>query len=115
MPWRARHVVLTVVSYLFYGWANPLFVVLLFFSTVVDYMCGLALVGRGPVWMARLLGSRALRARWSHPLPTLDPDTAETNPKVLRIVARGHDGMAGIYGAVLVEGAVKPDDEIKLL
>ncbi len=46
---------------------------------------------------------------------TLDPDTAETNPKVLRIVARGHDGMAGIYGAVLVEGAVKPDDEIKLL
>jgi len=46
---------------------------------------------------------------------TLDPDTAESNPKILRIVAKGHDGMAGIYSAVLVEGAVKPGDEIKLL
>ena len=46
---------------------------------------------------------------------TLHPDTAESNPKILRVVARDHDGMAGIYGAVLIEGAVKPGDEIKLL
>ncbi|MBI06513.1 MAG: MOSC domain-containing protein [Rhodospirillaceae bacterium] len=45
---------------------------------------------------------------------TLDPDTAEANPKVLRIVARDHNGMAGIYSAVLVEGSIKPGDEIKL-
>ena len=23
-PWRGRHLVLTLLSYLFYGWANPL-------------------------------------------------------------------------------------------
>ncbi len=46
---------------------------------------------------------------------TFDPDTAESNPDVLKKVVKGHDGMAGIYGAVLVEGAVRPGDEIKLL
>ena len=46
---------------------------------------------------------------------TLDPDTAEANPEVLKMVVKGHDGMAGIYGAVLVEGEVRPGDEIKLL
>jgi len=46
---------------------------------------------------------------------TLDPDTAEANPDVLRVVARGHEGKAGVYGAVLVEGAVRPGDEIVLL
>jgi len=45
-PRRAKHLVLTALSYLFYGWANPLFVVLLFLSTLVDYGCGLA-IGRG--------------------------------------------------------------------
>jgi len=46
---------------------------------------------------------------------TLDPDTAEANPEVLRKVARGHEGKAGIYGAVLVEGMVRPGDAIELL
>jgi alginate O-acetyltransferase complex protein AlgI len=46
LPRRARHVALTVLSYLFYGWANPYFVLLMFGSTVVDYWCGLAIVGR---------------------------------------------------------------------
>ena len=46
---------------------------------------------------------------------TLDPDTAEANPEVLKKVVKGRDGMAGIYGAVLVEGEVRPGDEIKLL
>ena len=35
-PRRAKHLILTVVSYLFYGWANPLFVPLLFASTAID-------------------------------------------------------------------------------
>lgn len=46
---------------------------------------------------------------------TLDPDTAKANSKILRMVAKGHEGMAGIYGAVLVEGEVRPNDEINLL
>jgi len=46
---------------------------------------------------------------------TLDPDTAEANPEILRRVARGHDGKAGVYGAVLVEGMVRAGDEIALV
>ena len=45
---------------------------------------------------------------------TLDPDTAESNPKVLRIVAQGHENKAGVYGAVLVEGMIRQGDEIEL-
>jgi alginate O-acetyltransferase complex protein AlgI len=53
-PRRLKHLILTVVSYVFYGWANPLFVPLLLFSTLVDYVCGLVVAraradGREPV------------------------------------------------------------------
>ena len=93
MPLRGRHVVLTLLSYLFYGWANPLFVVLLLFSTVVDYLCGLALVGSGPLWLGRLAkprlkptragernpaGTRRPSNRWNRQLMSLEPDTART-------------------------------------
>jgi len=44
-PRRGRHLLLTVLSYAFYGWANPWFVFLMFFSTVVDYVCGLLIAG----------------------------------------------------------------------
>jgi alginate O-acetyltransferase complex protein AlgI len=47
-PPRARHFVLTVLSYVFYGWANPLFVVLLFASTMVDYVAGLVMARHPP-------------------------------------------------------------------
>ncbi len=46
---------------------------------------------------------------------TLDPDTALPNPGVMRLLARDHEGKAGIYGAVLVEGTVRPGDEVALL
>jgi MOSC domain-containing protein YiiM len=46
---------------------------------------------------------------------TLDPHTAEANPEIMRRVARAHDGKAGVYGAVLVEGLIRPADEITLL
>ena len=46
---------------------------------------------------------------------TLDPDTAQPNPEVMRRLARDHEGKAGIYGAVLVEGTIRPGDEIALL
>ncbi len=39
-PRRTRHLLLTLLSYTFYGWANPLFVVLMAASTAVDYVCG---------------------------------------------------------------------------
>ncbi|MBM3213402.1 MBOAT family protein [Candidatus Poribacteria bacterium] len=44
-PRRVRHLVLTIASYVFYGWANPKFVFLMFASTLVDYACGLV-IGR---------------------------------------------------------------------
>ena len=77
-PRRGRHLVLTLLSYLFYGWANPLFVVLLAASTTIDYGCGLALAGRGPVRLARLAGRRRLAARWSRPVAALDPAAPRT-------------------------------------
>jgi hypothetical protein len=46
---------------------------------------------------------------------TLDPETARPTPDLLRKVTRDHEGMAGVYGAVLVEGTVRPGDAIELL
>lgn len=46
---------------------------------------------------------------------TLDPDTAQPNPDVMRCVARNHDGKAGVYAAVLVEGVVSPGDAVAIL
>lgn len=46
---------------------------------------------------------------------TLDPDTAEPSGAVLRQVSRAHEGMAGVYAAVLVEGMVRRGDDIELL
>ena len=46
---------------------------------------------------------------------TLDPDTAEKTPAVLKAVAQAHEGTAGIYGAVLVEGMVRKGDPVELL
>ena len=46
-PRRGRTFLLTIFSYLFYGWANPLFVFLMFGSTIVDYVCGLIIAKPG--------------------------------------------------------------------
>ena len=73
LPRRARHLALTLFSYLFYGWANPVLVVLLFTSTAVDYLCGLALAGSGPIWLAQLTGQREVAARWARPPGMVDP------------------------------------------
>jgi alginate O-acetyltransferase complex protein AlgI len=45
LPRRGRHLALTALSYLFYGWANPLFVVLLLIATLINYICGLKIAG----------------------------------------------------------------------
>ncbi|MEG6510103.1 MOSC domain-containing protein [Methyloligella sp. 2.7D] len=46
---------------------------------------------------------------------TLDPETGEARPKILRHIAQSHNGKAGLYAAVLVEGSVKPGDSIAVL
>jgi uncharacterized protein YcbX len=45
----------------------------------------------------------------------LDPDTGESTPEFLRKVVQAHNGMAGVYGAVLVEGTVHKGDAVELL
>ena len=46
---------------------------------------------------------------------TLDPDTAEKAPAVLKAVAQHHHGDAGLYAAVLTEGMVRNRDTVELL
>jgi uncharacterized protein len=46
---------------------------------------------------------------------TLDPDTTEKTPAILKKVAQGHEGMAGVYGAVMVEGMVRKGDSVEVL
>src|SRR5205814_7427538 len=46
---------------------------------------------------------------------TLDPDTGEKEPALLKKVAQAHSGMAGVYGAVLVEGMVHKGDSVELV
>lgn len=65
LPRWGRHLGLTVSSYLFYGWANPAFLVLMLLSTTVDYVCGL--------WM-----SGGLQGSWKEPIRRLPNDTART-------------------------------------
>lgn len=46
LPWRLRNLALTILSYVFYGWANPKFMLIMMASTVVDYLCGLVITGQ---------------------------------------------------------------------
>lgn len=40
VPRRFRNLVLFAVSLVFYGWGEPLYIVIMIFSTLVDYTCG---------------------------------------------------------------------------
>lgn len=46
---------------------------------------------------------------------TLDPETGKANPEVMKALARGHEGKAGVYGAVLLEGTVRVGDAIEVV
>src|SRR5215467_7392659 len=48
-------------------------------------------------------------------LITLDPDTGEQSPAILKKVAQAHEGTAGIYGAVIIEGMLHKGDSVELL
>ncbi|MEO5719140.1 MAG: MOSC domain-containing protein [Chthoniobacterales bacterium] len=46
---------------------------------------------------------------------TLDPETAEKSSALFQSVAQLHEGNAGLYAVVLVEGMVRPGDAVELL
>jgi uncharacterized protein len=46
---------------------------------------------------------------------TLDPDSAEKSPAILKAVAQAHEGMAGVYAAVLIEGLIRLGDPIDVI
>ena len=46
---------------------------------------------------------------------SLDPDTGEHNPEILRSVVQAHANFAGVYCAVLVEGVLTKGDPIEVL
>jgi hypothetical protein len=46
---------------------------------------------------------------------TLDPDTSQASPEIMKGLARDHEGKAGVYGAVVAEGMIRPGDEIALV
>lgn len=62
-PPRVRALSLTLLSYFFYGWTNPIFCLLLLFSTVVDYACGRALAGWRPLPSGELRALDPLQPR----------------------------------------------------
>jgi uncharacterized protein YcbX len=46
---------------------------------------------------------------------TLDPDTGEALPALLKTVAQHNGGTAGVYASVITEGVVKRNDAIELI
>ena len=74
-PRSAKHAFLAALSYVFYGWANPLFFVLMLFSTLVDYLCGL--------WMTDQFNRRA----WRRPVPLLAPGARTKRQRTAVIVS----------------------------
>jgi alginate O-acetyltransferase complex protein AlgI len=44
LPFRSRTALIAVCSYVFYGWANPLWAVLMFLNSGIDYVCGRVLL-----------------------------------------------------------------------
>jgi alginate O-acetyltransferase complex protein AlgI len=72
---RSRHAALTLLSYVFYGWANPLFFVLMLYSTLIDYFCGLAMTGQ--------FNPRA----WSEAMPVLARGGPRSRGQKLAIAA----------------------------
>jgi len=59
-PMRWRQILLTLASYIFYGWANPWFVFLMMFSTTMDYVIGLIISGK---WKLFKSGSNSLNSQ----------------------------------------------------
>jgi alginate O-acetyltransferase complex protein AlgI len=73
-PRRVWLGVLAVFSYIFYGWANPAFVLLMMASTLIDYICGLVLLREGNRRVRNLIEHRTFTekaALWASILANL--------------------------------------------
>src|SRR5438552_9582061 len=46
---------------------------------------------------------------------TIDAETSEKTPAILKKAAQAHEGMAGVYGAVIVEGMLHKGDSVEVL
>src|SRR5262249_38451235 len=44
LPFRARTALIALSSYVFYGWANPIWALIMFAGSRVDYVCGILLL-----------------------------------------------------------------------
>ena len=62
-----------------------------------------------------LAASAGCRAAIDRKVVALDPDAGESKPELLRTITQAHDGMAGVYGAVLVAGTLRKGDAVELL
>ncbi len=102
-PRAAKLFVLAFVSYAFYGWSNPAFVVLLLFSTMVDYCCGLVIVGitpwgREPESLLDTAGLRSGRQRLALVLSLLSNLSLLGFFKYFNFVTDSWDGMIQLLG-----------------
>ncbi|QHI35614.1 Peptidoglycan O-acetyltransferase [Kordia antarctica] len=71
-PKKIRHLTLTIISYVFYGWANPFFALLMMGSTLIDYICGL--------FIAEQLGEN-----WKNPIKIVSKDAARTRKQRIAV------------------------------
>src|SRR5256885_17241662 len=86
VPFRARTALIAVSSYVFYGWANPLWAVLMFAGSNIDYLCGIGLL--------KLSG---LRDQDGLP-PVIGPDVPRTRPMkaLLAVSIITHPGLVAV-------------------
>jgi alginate O-acetyltransferase complex protein AlgI len=56
VPRCLKHLVITLMSYVFYGWWNPWFTLLMLGSTVIDYYCGKMITAEGATTDRRKAG-----------------------------------------------------------
>ena len=73
---RFRAGLLAMVSYAFYGWANPPWALIMFASTIIDYFCGLGLLR-----LSRL--NREPEGNW----PCIPPSTPRTRAMRAIVIA----------------------------
>jgi uncharacterized protein YcbX len=88
-------------------------------NVYVDLACGGGFAE--DAWVGRKLGVgsvavvEVLKRTKRCKLITLDPETSEPNPEIMKQVAKGHELRAGITAGVAVEGMIVVGDEIRLL
>ena len=106
LPFKARTALIALSSYVFYGWANPIWAVIMFFGSSVDYVCGLLLLrlsklpDDGP--LPPRLGPEVVRTRAMKLVLTL---SIVTNLGLLAVfkytgfVAENVNAMARLFGS----------------